>query len=218
MIDILLHVDKYINVIIQNCGIWTYLVLFAVIFAETGLVVTPFLPGDSLLFLLGAFAAQGTFNPMILAGILMLAAVMGDSVNYAIGKYLGDKLIHAKNIPFFKKEHLDKTHHFYKKHGGKTIILARFMPIIRTFAPFVAGIAHMDYARFFTYNVAGGILWVAVFVFGGYYFGNIAFIKENLSVVMLVIVFVSIAPGIIEFLRHRSAHARRKMIEKERPS
>lgn len=204
LIDILLHFDVHLSALIQQCGLWTYLILFGVIFAETGFVVTPFLPGDSLLFVLGAFAAQGTFHPILLAGILMLAAILGDSVNYAIGKYLGNRLIHSKHVPFFKQEHLDKTHHFYKKYGGKTIILARFIPIVRMFAPFVAGIVHMNYAKFFTYNVVGGILWVAIFVFGGYFFGNIPIIKENFSVVTLLIIGVSIIPVIVELIKARA--------------
>ncbi|MFH1189515.1 MAG: DedA family protein [Candidatus Omnitrophota bacterium] len=201
--DILLHFDVYLNTMIQHSGLWSYLILFTVIFAETGFVVTPFLPGDSLLFVLGTFSAKGAFNPVILTGTLMLAAIAGDSINYAIGKYFGDRLIRARNIPFFNKEHLDKTHHFYKKYGGKTIILARFIPVVRTFAPFVAGIAHMDYVKFFTYNVVGGIAWVAIFVLSGYFFGNIPFIKENLSLVVLVIIIISIIPGVIEYLKYR---------------
>lgn len=201
IIDMLFHFESYLTAIIQQCGLWTYFILFAVIFAETGFVVTPFLPGDSLLFVLGAFAAQGAFHPLLLAGILMLAAILGDSVNYAIGKYLGKKLIQAKHVPFFKKEYLDRTHDFYKKYGGKTIVVARFIPIIRTFAPFVAGIAKMNYAKFFIYNVTGGILWVAIFTFGGFYFGNIPWVKEHFSLVVILIIIVSVLPGIMEFLR-----------------
>lgn len=203
-IEILLNFDTHLSVLIQQCGLWIYFVIFAVIFAETGFVVTPFLPGDSFLFVLGAFAAQGTFHPMLLAGILMLAAILGDSANYAVGKYLGDRLIRAKRAVFFKKEHLDHAHHFYKKYGGKTIILARFIPIIRTFAPFVAGAARMDYAKFFIYNVIGGILWVSIFVFGGFYFGNITVVKENFSLVTLLIIIISIMPAIIEFFRSKA--------------
>lgn len=204
LINILLNFDTHLGVLIQQCGLWIYLILFGVIFAETGFVVTPFLPGDSLLFVLGAFAAQGTFNPFVLAGILMCAAILGDSVNYAIGKYLGNRLIGAKHIPFFKKEHLDRTHHFYKKYGGKTIILARFIPIVRMFAPFIAGIVRMDYARFFIYNVIGGVSWVAIFVFGGFYFGNIPIVKENFSLVAILIIGISIIPVIVEFFKARN--------------
>lgn len=203
LIDILLHFDTHLNVLIQQCGLWTYLILFGIIFAETGFVVTPFLPGDSLLFVLGAFAAQGTFNPLLLTGMLALAAILGDSVNYTVGKYLGNHLIHNKRIPFFKQEHLDRTHQFYKKQGGKTIILARFIPIIRMFAPFVAGIVRMDYAKFFIYNVTGGILWVTIFVFGGFYFGNIPIVKENFSLVTILIIVISIMPAIVEFFKAR---------------
>ena len=203
LFNMLFHFDAHLSALIQQCGLWTYLILFGIIFAETGFVITPFLPGDSLLFVLGAFAAQGTFHPMLLAGILGLAAILGDSVNYAIGKYLGSWIVRSKRIPFFKKEHLDRAHHFYKKYGGKTIILSRFIPIVRTFAPFVAGMGRMDYAKFFAYNIIGGISWVAIFIFSGYYFGNIPFIKENLSLVVMAIIFVSIVPGVIEFFRHR---------------
>jgi len=204
LIDILLHFDVYISVMIQHCGLWAYLIIFGVIFAETGFVFTPFLPGDSLLFVLGTFAAQGTFHPFVLASVLMLAAILGDSVNYAIGKYLGDRIVRARKIPFFKKEHLDRTHQFYKKYGGKTIVLARFIPVVRTFAPFIAGIGRMDYVKFLTYNVVGGIAWVSVFVLSGYYFGNIPFVKENLSLVVMGIIVLSIIPAVIEFLRARS--------------
>lgn len=204
LIDMMFHFDTHLSVLIQQCGLWIYLVIFAIIFAETGFVVTPFLPGDSFLFVLGAFAAQGAFPPLLLAGILMLAAILGDSANYAIGKYLGNRLIHAKRAVFFKKEHLDRAHRFYEKYGGKTIILARFIPIIRTFAPFVAGAARMDYAKFFIYNVIGGILWVSIFVFGGFYFGNIPIVKENFSLVTLLIIGISIIPVIAEFIKART--------------
>lgn len=215
LFDTLVHFDKHLSVLIQQCGLWTYLILFAVIFAETGFVVMPFLPGDSLLFVLGAFSAQGALNPILLTGILMLAAILGDSVNYTVGKYLGNRLvhpahsnnggIHSKRRAFFKKEHLDKTHHFYKKYGGKAIVLARFIPIVRTFAPFVAGMVHMNYAEFFIYNVAGGILWVAIFVLGGFYFGNIPLVKDNFSFVTLLIIAISIMPPIVEFLKVRKS-------------
>jgi membrane-associated protein len=214
LFDSLVHFDTHLNILIQNSGLWIYFILFAVIFTETGFVVMPFLPGDSLLFVLGAFAAQDAFNPVLLTGILMLAAILGDSVNYAIGKYLGSRMvhpahsnsgeIHSKRLRFLKKERLDRTHHFYKKYGGKTIVLARFIPIVRTFAPFVAGIVRMNYAGFFIYNVAGGILWVAIFVIGGFYFGNIPLIKDNFSFVTLLIIAVSIIPVIAEFIKAKS--------------
>jgi membrane-associated protein len=162
------------------------------------------LPGDSLLFVLGAFAAQGVFHPMLLAGILILAAVSGDSANYAVGKYLGDRIVHSRKVRFFNKDNLDKAHRFYEKYGGKTIVLARFVPVIRTFAPFVAGIAHMEYIKFFIYNVTGGILWVALFVFGGFYFGNIPIVKEHFSLVTIFIIVISIMPAIVEYYRSRS--------------
>ena len=213
IIDILLHFDTHLSVLIQSSGPWIYLMLFGIIFAETGLVVTPFLPGDSLLFVVGAFAAQGTFNIVILAVVLMLAAILGDSINYAIGKYLGSRLVNSKRLHFVKKEHLDKTHQFYTKYGAKTIVLARFVPIVRTFAPFVAGIGRMDYAKFLTYNIAGGVLWVAIFVFGGYFFGNIHVIKNNFSLVVLLIIGISLVPVIVEFFK-----AKREFKEKPGPS
>jgi len=203
MLDILLHFDKHLIYIVQHFGTWSYLIIFAIIFAETGLVVTPFLPGDSLLFVVGAFSATGAFHPLIVAVVLILAAVMGDSANYAIGRYFGRKIVDGKNTHFINKEHLDRTHHFFKKYGGKTIILARFLPMIRTFAPFVAGFIHMDYSKFFIYNIIGGILWVGIFVAGGFYFGNIPLVKENLSVVILIIIFVSILPAAFELIKAR---------------
>jgi membrane-associated protein len=204
MLDFLIHFDTHLSALVQQYGAGTYLILFAVIFAETGFVVTPFLPGDSLLFVLGAFTAQGTFRLLPLTGLLILAAFLGDNVNYAIGKYLGSRLIRVKHIPFFKKEYLDRAHHFYKKHGGKTIILARFMPILRTFAPFVAGVARMHYVTFLLYSITGGMVWVSLFVFGGFYFGNIPIVKERFSLVTMLIIVISIMPGIIEFYRARS--------------
>lgn len=202
-IDFLLHFDKHLTFIIQQFGLWTYGLLFLIIFCETGLVVTPFLPGDSMLFVIGAFAAQGAFNPLILFALLAFAAIAGDSVNYAIGKYFGERLSKAKHIPFFKKEYVDRTHKFYEKYGGKTIVIARFVPIIRTFAPFVAGIGEMNYAYFLTFNVVGGLLWVAIFVFGGYFFGNIPLIKENFSAVIFLIIFLSVLPPFIEVWKSR---------------
>jgi membrane-associated protein len=204
-IDIFMHLDKHLGAVIQNYGVWTYLILFLIIFCETGLVVTPILPGDSLLFAAGAFAATGAFHVAWLFLLLSVAAVLGDTVNYWVGKYLGDRIEHKENLKFINREYLDKTHRFYERHGGKTIIIARFMPIIRTFAPFVAGVGKMNYFRFISYNIVGGILWIASFVFGGYYFGNIPMVKKNFTLVILAIIFLSILPGIIEFLRHRYA-------------
>lgn len=198
-----IHFDDHLMVIIQQCGAWTYLVLFGIIFAETGFVLTPFLPGDSLLFVVGAFSAQGAFEPFFMGGILLAAAIAGDSVNYAIGKYFGRRLTQARHIPFFKKEYLDRTHHFYKKYGGKTIILARFLPIVRTFAPFVAGIVRMDYRKFLIYNIIGGCAWVLLFYCAGFYFGNITLVKEHFSEVILAIIVLSLIPAVIEFLKMR---------------
>ncbi len=201
-IDLFFHLDKHLNYIIQSFGHWTYLLLFGIVFAETGLVVTPFLPGDSLLFAAGAISAAGGLKVWWLFIILALAAIIGDSVNYVVGKYIGLKLFAKPNSRIFKKEYLDRTHAFYEKYGGKTIILARFVPIVRTFAPFVAGAGSMSYLYFFTYNVVGGILWVAIFVFGGYYFGNMPLVKEHFSIAVFVIVILSILPGVIEFWKH----------------
>lgn len=202
LIDLLLHVDKYLSSIIQSFGQWTYLLLFVVVFAETGLVVTPFLPGDSLLFAAGAFAAAGMLEVYWVAFILIVAAIIGDSVNYAVGKVFGQKLLEA-HTKFFKKEYVDKTHRFFEKYGGKTIVIARFVPIVRTFAPFVAGLGKMSYVYFFTYNVMGAILWVVLFVFGGFLFGNLPVVKENFTLVIYVIVIISILPGVIEFWKHK---------------
>jgi membrane-associated protein len=207
MVEFIFHIDKHLDAVIKSCGAWSYGLLFAVIFAETGLVVTPFLPGDSLLFATGAFAAAGSFNVWCLFGALALAAVIGDSVNYACGKFLGDKVFRSGSR-IFKKEYLDRTHAFYEKYGGKTIIIARFVPIVRTFAPFVAGVGRMSYLYFFTYNVVGGVLWVAIFVFGGFFFGNIPIVKKNFTVTIFVIIILSIMPGIVEFLRHRRRKVR----------
>ncbi len=201
IIDFIFHVDKYIGILITNYGLWTYLILFAIIFLETGLVFTPFLPGDSLLFVAGAFAAKGVLNVLLLFLALSCAAVLGDTVNYWLGNYFGEKVFSRSR--FFKKEHLMKTKDFYKKHGGKTIIIARFIPIIRTFAPFVAGIGKMSYLRFLSFNVIGGVLWVACFVFGGYYFGGIPWIQENLTLVIFAIIIVSLIPPLIGLVRKK---------------
>ena len=202
-IDFFLHLDKYLPVIIQSFGVWAYVIMFLVIFCETGLVVTPILPGDSLLFALGAFAAQGALNIEILLISLCIAAVAGDSVNYAIGNFLGPKVFHYKDGRFFKQEHLLRTHQFYEKHGGKTIIIARFIPIIRTFAPFVAGIGTMKYARFITYNVVGGIAWICLFLLAGFFFGGIPAVKRNFTLVIIAIVIISVLPGVFEYWRHK---------------
>ena len=202
LFDLVLHVDKYLIDLINNFGYFTYAVLFGVIFAETGFVVTPFLPGDSLLFAAGSFATKSILNPLVLFVLLSMAAILGDTVNYLVGHFIGEKAF-KQDSRFFKKEYLERTHAFYEKHGGKTIITARFIPIIRTFAPFVAGVAKMNYVWFLTYNVVGGLLWVGIFVFGGYYFGNIAFVQKNFSLVIVAIIIISLLPGIIEYLRHK---------------
>ncbi len=202
-IEVILHLDKYLGVIIQNYGVWTYALLFIIIFCETGLVVTPFLPGDSLLFAAGAFAAIGSFNVVWLFILLSAAAIIGDTVNYWIGRLAGPKVFGRENARFLNKKYLERTHRFYEKHGGKTIMISRFVPIIRTFAPFVAGVGKMNYWRFISYNIIGGITWPATFIFGGYYFGNIPFVKNNFSFVIFAIIFLSILPVIIEFIREK---------------
>jgi membrane-associated protein len=203
LIDILLHVDQYLNDIIINYGTWTYLILFLVIFCETGLVVTPFLPGDSLIFVVGALAASGDINLIAMGVILMSAAILGNIVNYQIGRFLGPKVFSGETLRFFKREYLVRTHEFYEKHGGKTIIIARFIPIIRTFAPFVAGIGQMSYPRFLIYNISGCTAWVLLFLAAGYGFGNIPIVQKNFTLVIYGIIFVSVLPAIITFLREK---------------
>lgn len=203
--DFFLHLDKYLGAVIQNYGIFTYVLLFIIIFCETGLVVAPILPGDSLLFAAGAFAAIGVLNPFWLFGTLTAAAILGDTANYWIGRSIGPRIFAKENVRFLNKKHLEKAHQFYEKYGGKTIILSRFLPIIRTFAPFVAGIGKMNYFRFISYNVFGGILWPTTFIFGGYFFGNIAFVKNNFSLIIFAIMFISILPIIVDFFLHRKA-------------
>jgi len=207
VMDLFLHLDRYLGSVIQSYGIWTYGILFLIIFCETGFVVTPFLPGDSLLFTAGTFAAARVLDPWILFILLAFAAIAGDNLNYWIGRYIGPKIFHYENSRFFKKEHLDRTHKFYEKYGAKAIIIARFMPIIRTFTPFIAGIGSMTYIKFSIYNIAGGILWVSVFVFGGYYFGNIPIVKRNFTFVILAIIIISILPAVIEIFKHRKSVA-----------
>lgn len=200
--DLFLHLDKSLDSIIQDYGTWTYLILFVVVFCETGLVITPFLPGDSLLFAAGTFAARGSLNVAILLLLLGIAAIVGDTVNYWMGHYIGPRAFSGE-IRFLKKEYLDRTHRFYERHGGKTIILARFIPIIRTFAPFVAGVGAMSYGRFIAYNIIGGIAWVTLFTAGGYFFGALPVVQENFSLVVLVIILISVLPIAVEFLRSR---------------
>ena len=203
-IDVFLNLDKYLSMVIQNYGVLTYLILFLIIFAETGFVVTPFLPGDSLLFAAGAFAGIGALDVSLLLVLLSVAAIAGDSVNYSIGKYVGFKIYEQDTIKFIKKEHLLQTHQFYEKHGAITIIIARFIPIIRTFAPFVAGIGEMKYMKFITYNVVGGLLWIFSLVGGGYFFGNLPVVKNNFSLVIFAVVVISVLPVIIGLFRQNS--------------
>lgn len=207
LVDLFLHLDEHLANIISQYGTWTYAILFAVIFLETGVVVTPFLPGDSLLFAAGTFAALGSLNVYLLAGLLMVAAILGDTVNYSIGHYLGER---AYNIKFLKKEYFDKTHAFFEKHGGKTIFLARFVPIVRTFAPFVAGIGKMSYGYFITYNFVGGVVWVLLFTFAGYFFGNIPFVRANFEFVIIAIILISLLPMIVEWWKARRESKREK--------
>ena len=213
LIDFILHLDVHLTEIINNYGIWAYAILFLIIFVETGLVVMPFLPGDSLLFAAGAFAApqiingqqvDGPFNVFYLIGLLFIAAFLGDTLNYAIGNWFGPKVF-QRDYRFLKREYLLKTEEFYHKHGGKTIIFARFIPIIRTFAPFIAGVGTMKYSRFLSYNVIGGILWVAGFVVAGYLFGNIPAVKKNFTLVIFAIIILSVIPPLFEVAKHKFA-------------
>ncbi|MDX1414450.1 MAG: DedA family protein [Candidatus Promineifilaceae bacterium] len=203
LIDLFLHLDQYLDQIIRTYGVWTYALLFAIIFMETGLVVTPFLPGDSLLFAAGTFAALGSLSIWLLWLLVFVAAVLGDTVNYWIGNKVGPRAFEG-NVRFLKKEYLDKTQAFYDKHGGKTIVLARFVPIVRTFAPFVAGVGTMHYRRFVTYNILGAFLWTGIFVWLGYFFGNIPIVQENFELVIVVIIFISVVPMVIEYVRGRA--------------
>jgi membrane-associated protein len=203
IIDIALHLDRYLSDVILQYGLWTYGILFVVIFIETGFVVMPFLPGDSLLFAAGTFAALKALEIGWLMLILAAAAVLGDTVNYWVGRRLGPKVFSKEEARFFKKDYLDRTHAFYEKHGGKTIIIARFVPIIRSFAPFVAGIGRMSYVRFISFNVIGGVGWVVLLTGAGYFFGTIPFIKDHYSIAVLVIIAISTVPIVVEYFRHR---------------
>ncbi|MFJ9992863.1 DedA family protein [Pseudomonas putida] len=202
-LDLILHLDAYLDLLVTNYGPWIYAILFAVIFCETGLVVMPFLPGDSLLFIAGAVAAGGGMDPVLLAGLLMVAAILGDSTNYVIGRTAGERLFRDPNSKIFRRDYLQRTHEFYARHGGKTVTLARFLPILRTFAPFVAGIAHMHYPRFLGFSVAGTLLWVGGLVTLGYFFGNVPFIKQHLSLMVVAIIVLSLVPMILGLLRGR---------------
>ena len=203
--DIAVHLDKHLAALLAQYGIWVYAILFLIVFAETGFVVTPFLPGDSLLFVAGALCGAGSMDIWVLNGTLIAAAVLGNSVNYSIGRYLGPKVFHWENSRFFNKAALMKTHVFYEQHGGKTLVITRFIPILRTFAPFVAGIGAMRYGRFQAYNLSGALLWVVSLSVAGYFFGNLPFIQNNLTLVIFAIIFVSVLPAIIGYLKHRAA-------------
>jgi membrane-associated protein len=211
IVDFVVHIDVHLNEVILTYGAWTYAILFFVIFSETGFVVTPFLPGDSLLFAAGAFAASGSLSSPWLILVLSVAAIVGNIVNYWIG-YLVGPGVFQKKVRFLNKEYLERTHRFYEKHGGKTIVIARFIPIIRTFAPFVAGVGYMTYGRFMLYNVVAGIGWVVFFVLGGFYFGNIPVVKNNFGLVVVAIIIMSTLPAAIEFLRHRHSRSRRPQV------
>ena len=208
-IDLVLHLDKHLATLTADYGTLVYGILFLIIFCETGLVVAPFLPGDSLLFVTGALAGAGLLDPTLLIAGLTTAAILGNTTNYWIGRYVGPTVFHKENARLFKREHLERTQNFYAKHGGKTIVITRFMPIIRTFAPFVAGIGKMAHTRFQVYNVAGGLLWVGSLVLAGIWFGDAEFVKNNLTAVIFGIIFVSILPGIVGYLRHKMSNPAR---------
>jgi membrane-associated protein len=203
LIDFILHIDVHLAQLATAYGPWLFLILFLIIFCETGLVVMPFLPGDSMLFVTGAIAAAGAFNIHLMVATLILAAVLGDSLNYQIGRMIGLKVFDKPDSRIFKRKHLDRTHAFYERHGGKTIIIARFAPIIRTFAPFVAGVGAMRYTRFLPYNIIGAVAWVGAFSYAGYFFGNLPLVKKNLSLLILAIVVISLMPAVMGFIRQR---------------
>ena len=204
-VDFFVNLDEHLQALVAAYGPWIYLILFLIVFCETGLVVTPFLPGDSLLFVAGAIAAAGGMNVHLLVVLLIIAAILGDAVNYAFGRYVGPRVFSQQQSRWLNPKHLQRAHAFYEKHGGKTIIIARFVPIVRTYAPFVAGAASMTYSRFAFYNVSGAILWVVSLAYAGYFFGNLPVIKDNLSLVIIGIIILSIMPGVVEILRHRRA-------------
>lgn len=212
IIDFILHIDVHLAELVAQYGMWVYAILFLILFCETGLVVTPFLPGDSLLFVAGALAALPTndLNVHTMVALMAVAAIIGDAVNYTIGRLFGEKLFSNPNSKIFRRSYLDKTHQFYEKHGGKTIILARFVPIVRTFAPFVAGMGHMSYRHFAAYNVIGALVWVLLFTYAGYLFGDLPVVQENLKLLIVGIIIVSILPGVIEIWRHKRAAARQQ--------
>ncbi|EKN6322974.1 DedA family protein [Yersinia enterocolitica] len=212
VIDFILHIDVHLAELVAQYGVWVYGILFLILFCETGLVVTPFLPGDSLLFVAGALASlpSNDINVHIMVALMVTAAILGDAINYSIGRVFGEKLFSNPDSKIFRRSYLDKTHQFYEKHGGKAIILARFVPIIRTFAPFVAGIGKMSYRHFAAYNVIGALVWVLLFTYAGYWFGNMPFVQDNLKLLIVAIIVVSILPGVFEVWRHRRAAARQK--------
>ena len=212
VIDFILHIDVHLAELVAQYGMWVYGILFLILFCETGLVVTPFMPGDSLLFVAGALAALPTndLNVHTMVALMIGAAILGDAVNYTIGRLFGEKLFSNPNSKIFRRSYLDKTHQFYEKHGGKTIILARFVPIVRTFAPFVAGMGHMSYRHFAAYNVIGALVWVLLFTYAGYLFGDLPIVQENLKLLIVGIIIVSILPGVIEIWRHKRAAARQQ--------
>lgn len=212
IVDFILHIDAHLAELIANHGVWIYAILLLILFCETGLVVTPLLPGDSLLFVAGALASlpDNDMNVYLLAVLLVIAAIMGDAVNYTIGRLFGDKLFTNPDSKIFRRSYLEKTHAFYERHGGKTIILARFVPIVRTFAPFVAGMGNMSYRHFAAYNVIGAVVWVLLFTFAGYFFGTLPIVQDNLKLLIVVIIIVSILPGVVEVIRHRHAAERQR--------
>lgn len=207
LVDFILHIDRHLQQLCADYGTLVYAILFVIVFCETGLVVTPFLPGDSLLFAVGSMAALGALDARLVIPLLIVAAVLGDAVNYAIGAKIGPRVFQSDSSLFFKKAHLLKTQEFYDRHGGKTIVIARFMPIIRTFAPFVAGVGTMPYRRFFLFNVTGAVAWVVGFVLLGLFFGNLPVVKKNFTLVIFAIIVISILPGVIEYVKHRRARA-----------
>ncbi|HZR01685.1 MAG TPA: DedA family protein [Burkholderiales bacterium] len=202
-VNVVVHLDQHLLSVVTQYGAWIYALLFLIVFCETGLVVTPFLPGDSLLFVAGTLAGAGAMNVHLLAVLLLIAAVLGDSLNYAIGHYLGPKVFRFDDSWFFKKAYIERTHQFFERHGGKTIVIARFLPIVRTYAPFVAGIGRMNYSRFLMFNVGGAAIWVGLLVYAGYFFGNLPIIKNNLSLVIAGIIVLSLMPGIVELVRNK---------------
>lgn len=213
LFDFVLHVDEYLQAIINQFGVWTYVILFTIIFAETGLVVIPFLPGDSLLFVVGTLAGGGYINIWIVYIVMLVAAILGDSVNYWIGNRLGTKVFEKENSRFFNKAHLEKTREFYEKHGGKTIILARFLPIVRTFAPFVAGVGKMHYDTFITYNIVGGFIWVTGITFAGYFLGGLPIVKNNFETAIISIILLSLVPVAVEYIKHKLEHKKKQADE-----